>query len=140
VRRAPVQTGEPLLVLLLPTKLEELPQRERAEDLLRAPGVIAVEPPPVSWRRLGGLPQVTLERIARRQAKRMKLPGIPHAVAVFEPTQRALAEALAARYEADVWQIEGPHDPVRDVNRPLYERMEALGIESGRLGSERIAP
>ena len=133
-------TDEPLLVLLLPTNLEEFELRERAGDLLRAPGVIAVEPPPISWRRLGSLPDATLARIAKRQVKRMKLPGIPHAVAVFEPTQRALAEALAARYEADVWEIEGPHEPVREVNRPLYERMEALGIESGRLGSERIAP
>jgi hypothetical protein len=140
VRRPPVQTDQPLLVLLLPTKLEEFALRERAEDLLRAPGVIAVEPPPISWRRLGGLPDVTLARIAKRQAKRMKLPGIPYAVAVFEPTQLALAHALGARYEADVWEVEGPHEPVRDVNRPLYERMEALGIESGRLGSERIAP
>ena len=26
----------------------------------------------------------------------------------------------------------------REQNRPLWERIEALGIESGRLGSERI--
>ena len=27
--------------------------------------------------------------------------------------------------------------PAREQNLPLWERMEALGIESGRLGSER---
>jgi hypothetical protein len=27
---------------------------------------------------------------------------------------------------------------VREQNRPLHERMETLGIESGRLGSERL--
>ena len=26
-----------------------------------------------------------------------------------------------------------------EQNRPLWERMEALGIESGRLGSERLS-
>ncbi len=27
----------------------------------------------------------------------------------------------------------------REQNRPLWERLEALGIESGRLGSERVS-
>ena len=130
-----------MLVLLLPTKLEDFAQRERAEDLLKAPGAIAVEPPPVSWKKLGALPDVTLAQIAKRQAKRMKLPGVLRAIAVFEATQKALGEALAARHEgAELWEIGPPHEPIKEVNRPWFEQMEALGIESGRLGSERILP
>jgi hypothetical protein len=141
LRRPPLPTDQPLLVLLLPTKLEDFALRERVEDLLRAPGAIAVEPPPVSWKKLGSLPDATLARVAKRQAKRMKLPGIPRAIAVFEDTQRALGQALVARHEgAELWEIGPPHEPIADVNRPRYERMEALGIESGRLGSERILP
>ena len=56
-------------------------------------------------------------------------------------TQRALGAALAARHEgAELWEIGPPHEPIAEVNRPRFERMEALGIESGRLGSERILP
>ena len=38
---------QPLLVLLLPTRLEAMPQRAQIETLLAAPGAIAVEPPRV---------------------------------------------------------------------------------------------
>ena len=39
----------PLCVLLLPAPLEEFELRERAEDLLTAPGVAAVDPPRLSY-------------------------------------------------------------------------------------------
>ena len=35
----------PICVLLLPRELDSFVQREQAEDLLRAPGVVAVDPP-----------------------------------------------------------------------------------------------
>ena len=78
------------------------------------------------------------------------------AVAAQYPLARAL---LAEHPEAELWygcsgegdlheaalaraalRFGGDADPtggVRERNRPLWERMEALGVESGRLGSER---
>jgi hypothetical protein len=131
----------PLLVLLLPARVEGMSQRERIEEVLRAPGAIAVEPP-----RLRLSPTFSTA-VAPRQAKRMKLPGVPHAVAVFDAAQIPLAGALIQRNpEAELWSLAG-HEPQADFVfdlgaaadlRPAWERMERLGIETGRLGSERL--
>jgi hypothetical protein len=137
-----MQFGEqPLLVLLLPTRLEAMPQRAQIETLLAAPGAIAVEPPRVR------LSATFAAAVAPRQAKRLKLPGVPHALAVFDELQIPLAGALITRHpEAELWSLAGP-DPQADFTldiataadlRPAWERMERLGIESGRLGSERL--
>jgi hypothetical protein len=170
VQRRRVPEGDrPLLVLLLPCALEEFALREQAEDLLGAPGALAVEPPRVSYGTLGGLPAVTARSIARRQARRMRLPGVPRAVAAFGPLQVRLAAAIVDHHDAaELWYLptsppDGPREreleaaaieqaaftralepaagtDVRAANLPLWERMEALGIESGRLGSERVQP
>jgi hypothetical protein len=131
---------QPLLALLLPARLESFALREPVEQLLAAPGAIAVEPPrmPLS---------VAFARVvARRQVKRMRLPGVPHAIAVFDTLQIPLAAAMIERHpEAELWALAGPYreaDFTLDLGaepdlRPAWERMERLGIESGRLGSER---
>ncbi len=131
----------PLLLLLLPARLEEMPERAPIEQLLAAPGAVAVEPPRIPL-------SATFARIvAPRQAKRMRLPGVPHAIAVFDAHQIPLAGALIVRHpEAELWSLAGPEpqaDFTLDVSaaddlRPAWERMERLGIESGRLGSERL--
>ncbi len=143
------EIGPSLLLLLLPTKLEEFHRRERAEQLLAAPGAVAVEPARVSYRALGGLPPLIAYGIARRQAKRMRLPGTPAAVAIFDPQQEPLAVALTQRYAgAELWELgaeptEGlESELVLDAAaatdlRGVWKRVESLGIESGRLGSER---
>jgi hypothetical protein len=148
MRRPPPEL--PLLVLLLPERLEEFDLREPAEKLLAAPGAIAVEPARVSYRRLGTLPPAFAYHVARRQAKRMKLPGTPRAIALFDVHQVPLAVAMSQRHAgAEVWQLgaepaEGLDSAlVLDLGatgdlRPIWERAEALGIESGRLGSERL--
>jgi hypothetical protein len=141
--------GPPLLVLLLPSALEEFDMRPVAEELLAAPGAIAVEPPRVPYRLLGRLPPGIAYHVARRQAKRMRLPGTPAAIALFDVHQVPLAVTLSQRHRgAEVWQL-GP-DPSEGLDsalvldlgavgdlRTVWERAEALGIESGRLGSER---
>jgi hypothetical protein len=100
------------------------------------------------------------------QGRRMELPGVPRAIVVFDALQYPLARALIAeRREAELWYGgERPErgalrilheaatdraaltfslaplageERARDRTHALYERMEALGIESGRLGSER---
>ena len=141
--------GPPLLVLLLPTRLEEFHLRELAEKLLAAPGALAVEPARVSYRALGRLPPALAYHVARRQARRMKLPGTPRAIALFDVHQVPLAVALSQRHAgAEIWQLgEDPAEGLdsalvldlgatRDLG-PVWERAEAAGIESGRLGSER---
>ena len=152
----------PLLLLLLPAKLETSAVRERAEDLLGAPGAVAVEPAALGYGATGRFPGLLRERIAVSQARRMALPGEPRALMVFDARQYPLARALLTEYEAaELWYGGAaggelheaaaaraalrfdpalpPGAAAREVNRPLWERMEALGIESGRLGSERVS-
>jgi hypothetical protein len=153
----------PLCLLLLPAPLERCAVRERAEDLLTAPGVAAVDPPRISYASMARLSEAFADGIAAVQARRMRLPGHPRAMVVFHPYQYPLARAIrSAHPDAELWY--GPYvDPAGDrekelnaraferadlrfrhtdapayeQNLPLWARMEALGIESGRLGSER---
>jgi hypothetical protein len=153
----------PLGVLLLPEELERFALRERAEDLLTAPGVVAVDPPRLSYARIASLSEGVADGIATVQAKRIRLPGFPRALVVFHPDQYPLARALRDLHpDAELWY--GPpsepagereralHEraleraslhfghsdaPAHTQNLPLWERLERLGIESGRLGSER---
>jgi hypothetical protein len=134
--------------------------RERAEDLLTAPGTVAVEPAAVGYGATDRLPGLVRQRIAAGQARRMALPGRLRALVVFDAAQYPLARALLAEHPgAELWYGgQGPGDlheaaaaraalrfggpgaaggSARERNRPLWERMEALGVESGRLGSER---
>jgi hypothetical protein len=158
-RRRSAVPDRGLCVLLLPVKLEASPDRERVEDLMGAPGAVAVEPAAIGYGATSRLPGRMRERISAGQARRMALPGNPRAIVVFDTGQYPLARALLAEHpEAELWYggRAGPEDlheaagaraalrfgaepegPVRERNRPLYERMEQLGVESGRLGSER---
>ena len=149
-----------LIVLLLPARLEAMTERERAEDLLGAPGAVAVEPAAVGYGATSRLPEIVRERIAAGQARRMALPGHPRAIVIFTAAQYPLARALLAEHpEAELWYggADGagdlheaataraalvfgaaPEGPARERNRPLWEQMERLGVDSGRLGSERV--
>jgi hypothetical protein len=155
--------SRPLCVLLLPAPLEAFELRERAEDLLTAPGVAAVDPPRLSYAAAARLGEPVADGIAMVQARRMRLPGHPRALVVFDPLQYPLARALIGLHpDAELWygpagepagdrerelheraaeraalRFERASGPVHTQNLPLWERMEALGIESGRLGSER---
>lgn len=148
----------PLCLLLLPAPLEAFALRDRAEELLTAPGVAAVDPPRLSYARAARLGEAFADGLAAVQARRMRLPGIPRAIVVFAALQYPLARALAGVHlDAELWYgpLETPaggrerelhelaaeraalrFEPGGD-SRPLWERMEALGIESGRLGSQR---
>lgn len=96
--------AEPLLVLLLPRTLEQFILRDQAEDLLRHARVVAVEPAKVPYGVLGRLPALVGDRLAAGQARRLKLPGEPRAVAIFHPFQYPLARALIARHpECELW-------------------------------------
>ena len=92
---------QPLLVLLLPRPLERFHLEQPVRELLRAQGVVAVDPSRLPLARM--VPTVAA-RAAMGQAKRMKLPGTPAAVAILHPFQFFLAGALLARHpRAELW-------------------------------------
>ena len=153
----------PLGVLLLPVALERFALRERAEDLLSAPGIVAVDPPRLSYGAVARVSDTVADSLAAVQARRMRLPGFPRVLIVFHPDQYPLARSLRDLYpdaelwygppeapaderrrvlhdraiERATWQFDHPGGPAHIQNLPLWSRLEALGIESGRLGSER---
>lgn len=121
-----VDDDRPICVLLLDARLEEASFRRRAEDLLRAPAVVVVEPPRF---RAGML----APRIARRLTKR--LPGTPRLVLSFDAEHRPLARELATLNHADLLVAGEDFDAADDgatpafrLNGPLWDRLEALGI------------
>ncbi len=140
-RIAPPVPDRPLCVLLLPER-----GAQWAEPLEHAPGVVAVEPPRLSYRAVERLPDSVADGLAAVQARRLGLPGFPRAIVVFDSLQYRLARALIGIHpDAELWYGGAPHD-LADARadlrfgaelEPLWERMERLGIESGRLGSER---
>jgi hypothetical protein len=153
----------PLAVLLLPVALERFALRERAEDLLTAPGVAAVDPPRLSYGAVARVSDTVADSLAAVQARRMRLPGFARVLVVFDALQYPLARSLRAIHpdaelwygppeepdderrqtlhalavERATWQFDHPGGDAHTQNLPLWQRLEALGIESGRLGSER---
>jgi glycosyltransferase involved in cell wall biosynthesis len=89
-------SDQPLAVLLLPRPLEAFILRDQAEDLLKAPGALAVEPARVPYGAIGRLPAALGFGLGRRQARRLlrALPGKPAAVVIFHPFQVPLAFGL----------------------------------------------
>lgn len=126
----------PLLVLLLPRPLESFILRDQAEDLLRSPGTVAVEPPRVRYGALGRLPVGIRDILASMQAKRMRLPGTPRAVAIFHPFQYPLARALLMRHpECELWygrwdRYENAYDANPKLRRRLAELHELAAARS----------
>jgi hypothetical protein len=110
-----VAVDQPLLVLLLPRRLEAFHLEQHVRDLLRAPGVVAVDPARIPLARMAPL---VAARAAVGQARRMKLPGRPAAVAVFHPNQFFLAGAMLSRHQgAELWYgrpEDGELDPQLD--------------------------
>jgi hypothetical protein len=92
---------QPLLVLLLPQRLERFHLEQPVRELLRGQGVVAVDP---SRLPLGRMAPTMAARAAMGQARRMKLPGTPRAVAILHPLQMYLGGALLARNpDAELW-------------------------------------
>jgi hypothetical protein len=99
---------EPLGVLLLPSKLEDMALAAHARDLLDIPRVVALEPSRVRASRLARSDAVII-----RQARRLRFPGKPRALVLFHPRQYRLARGLAARHEAEIWYVTGgPFEPL----------------------------
>lgn len=117
----------PLCLLLLDGVLEEGPFARRAEDLRRAPTVLAVEPSRT-------VPAMLAGGVAKRLTRR--LPGAPRVVILVGEPQRALARALVARHPGcELWiageDFDAADDPARgahELNAELWDRLEALGV------------
>src|SRR3954470_15714323 len=94
----------PICVLLLPRELESFLLRDQAQDLLAAPGVVAVEPARVPYGAYLRLPASVADGLAATQARRLRLPGVPRAIVIFHPLQYPLARGLIAQHpDAELW-------------------------------------
>jgi hypothetical protein len=126
----------PLCVLLLPAPLRGFILRDQAEDLLRAPGVVAAEPGRMPYGAYGRLPRAVADRLARTEARRVlrSLPGTPRVVAIFhalqEPVARALAE-LAPGCELWYWRWDR-YERAYDASPRLRRRLDELHAAAAR--------
>ncbi len=119
----------PLCLLLLPRALDAFILRDQAEDLLRAPGVVAVEPGRVRYGAWGRMPQAVGARLASAVARRLLagVDGTPRAVVIFHPLQLPVAEAVMARTGAELWYGRWDrYERAYDAAPALRERLEAL--------------
>jgi glycosyltransferase involved in cell wall biosynthesis len=131
----------PLCVLLLPRTLEEFILRDQAEDLLTAPGVIAIEPARISYGAYLRVPAAVAEGLAVTQARRLDLPGTPRAIVIFHPLQYPLARALIASHpDAELWYWRWDrYEVAYDASKRRRERLEELHEAAVRRASLTIA-
>src|SRR3954463_8303500 len=122
----------PIAVLLLPRTLERFILREQAADLLRAEGVVAVEPARVPYGAFGRLPLGVGDALGASQARRLKLRGDVRAIVMFHPLQWPLARALLARYpDAELWYGRWDrYEHAYDAGPRMRERLDVLHAEA----------
>jgi hypothetical protein len=119
---------QPLLVLLLPRRLERFDFEQRARELLQAPGVVAVDPSRLSPRRM---PSTVAAGLAVGQARRMRLPGTVAAVAIFHPLQFYLAGARLARHHgSELWYGRPELEPGAGAH---VEQLHAAALDRAEL-------
>ena len=98
--------ADELALLLLPRPLESFILRDQAQDLLRAPGVVAADPPAVPYGTVLRLPEaiahLVVRRTARRLLKALRHRGSPRVVVIFHPVQWPLARAVLELRRPDV--------------------------------------
>jgi hypothetical protein len=127
-----------ICALLLPRTLERFILRDQAEDLLRAIGVVAVEPPRLPYGAMGRMPAWLAEGIATRQGRRLarSLPGDPKAVVIFHPLQYPLARGLlTAAPGCELWygrwdRYEEAYDAPPKMRERLHELHELAAARS----------
>jgi hypothetical protein len=131
----PSEPRDPIAILLLPVALEAFALREQVERLRRVRGVVAVDPPRVSYAKLTGLPEAVVDVLSARQGRRLvrtlrQRVGEPRVVVVFAADQYPLARvvlALCAGSELWYWRA----GPPESDERP--RQLEALAAERARL-------
>jgi hypothetical protein len=127
-----------ICALLLPRTLERFILRDQAEDLLRAVGVVAVEPPRIPYGAIGRMPGWLADGLATRQGRRLAkaLPGTPQVVVIFHPLQYPTARGLmTAVPECELWygrwdRYEEAYDASPKLRRRLAELHELAAARS----------
>ncbi|MDQ3632058.1 MAG: hypothetical protein M3417_12470, partial [Actinomycetota bacterium] len=123
----------PLCLLLLPRTLERFILRDQAEDLLRADGVVAVEPGRVPYGAYARMPSAVARRVAREQARRLEagLSGIPRVVVIFHPLQLPVAVAVMELTGAELWYGRWDrYERAHDATPARRARLEALHVRA----------
>jgi len=115
-----------LAVLLLPEPYEALAPEHPARDLQRADGVVAVDPPRMSYRIQSRLPGEVADALATLQARRLlrALDNPIGAIVLFEPRGYPLARALLAIARCELWYARDVPEPTG--SRRLRRRLRAL--------------
>jgi hypothetical protein len=130
-----------LAALLLSTPLDDLPRAHPAVDLLRADGVVAVEPARVSYVVQSRLPAELADALASLQARRLMraLPEPPAVAAVFDPRAYPLARALLAEGACELWYAPPPQTaPTGSVR--LERRVQELDLQARERSVLTFAP
>lgn len=121
---------EPRALLLLPRPLEGFILEDQARDLLRAPGVVAADPPRVRYGAVARLPAPLRSVLAAGTARRLlkALDGDLRAVAIFHPVQWPLARALLeAAPRAELWYGRWDrYELAYDASPKMRRRLQAL--------------
>ena len=126
------ELSEPLAVLLLPAALEEFALAGHARDLLSIPRVVALEPGRFRT------PRWLRDTAPLRTARRLKLPGEPRVVVLYDPGQYRLARALCARYlAAELWYLRP--DPAQLLAADASDELSELDrLAADRAGQTRV--
>ena len=104
--------AEPIALLLVPRRVEGFILHDQGQDLLRSPGVVAVEAPRVPHGALGRLPGPVAGAVAAAQARGLKMPGEPVVAMMFHPFQLPYAEAVLKRWPGcELWYGLFDHTP-----------------------------
>lgn len=129
---------QPRVLLLLPRQLDGFILEDQARDLMRAPGVVAADPPRVRYGAVARLPVVVRDILARGTARRMlrAIGGDLRAVVIFHPVQWPLARALLlAVTGAELWygrwdRYEVAYDASPKMRRRVGELHEEAAARS----------
>ncbi len=132
----------PLALLLLPRPLEGFILRDQAEDLLRAEGVVAVDPPRIPYGALARLPHVIADVLANGVAKRLiralrRNGDRPRVIVIFHPVQVLLARAILQRVpDCELWYGRWDrYERAYDAGPHLRERLAEMHEAAARLSS-----
>lgn len=129
--------SDPIALLLLPSPLERFILRDQADDLLRARGVIAVDPPRLPYGLYGRISRTIGDLLAARLARRLlrtvrRRAGEPQVVVIFHVLQYQLARAITAGApDCELWYWRWDrYEEAYDASEPLRRRLRDLHEEA----------
>lgn len=132
----------PLCLLLLPRPLEGFILRDQVEDLLRAEGVVAVDPPRVPYGALARLPHAIGAALAHGVARRLvgtlrRNGDRPKVIVIFHPVQVLAARAILDRVpDCELWYGRWDrYEHAYDAGPQMRARLTELHEAAARLSS-----